>query len=173
MHRSIRISAICGLLATLTFGGGCFIAADAVNPSIFAAFGLDPGSITRPPGTVVVSLNNTTNFDAVFFVGYATDTGATTTTLGTDDEVNANSQVNRVFACPVSLLRPGQFGLADANEAVVVFANNAAVAVAYAGQPLQTGDFRCGDLIEIRLEQVGAGGDAPAFQIRVVVRPGR
>lgn len=173
MQRTWKLGILTTAVAALCGATGCFVAADAINPGIFSAFGLDPGSITRPPGTVIVTLNNTTDFDAIFFTGYSNEAGATTTTIGVDDEVAGNTTLNRVFACPVTLLRPGQFGLADANAAVAVFANNAPVTVAYAGAPLRTGDFNCGDLVEVRLERVGAGVDAAAFRLVVQVLPGR
>jgi hypothetical protein len=46
--------------------------------------------------------------------------------------------------------------------------------VNYTGTPLVSGrDFRCGDVIEVRLVQVGDGGEEANFAIQVQVLAGR
>lgn len=153
--------------------GGCQIAADFINPSVYTALGLDPDTVTPPQGRIVVAFNNTTASLATFFVTVANSD--LTDLREASAEVGGGQTGNAVFDCPIDLVLPGGIATGDqGTPAVVVTTAMGNVVVNYAGVAIEAGrDFQCGDVIEVRLQQVGAGAAAADFNIRVTIRAGR
>jgi len=174
LYRTAWAAAIC-LAATPL--GGCILAADLLNPDALAAIGLDPGTVITPPGRVLVAFTNTTVVDAQFNLALLN----ATQTDGLQDAVivAAGETGNAVYECPASVLIPGVIAAAQAQEGQLTVDRNAAVevglamgvaGVAYAGSDLLSGrDFSCGDVIEIRLLQEGAGTMAQDFRIQIII----
>lgn len=170
--------AVLGLFAPIT---GCAILTDAVNPDLLAGFGFDPETIVPSQGRIVVVYNNQTNFQVEFHSVSMDGTFG----VGSEDTttVEAQGTGNTVFECPVEALVPGQLtgagGQGDIFDRIGAVVQNAAATtdVAYAGAVLLQGqDFSCGDVIEIRLNVIGGGGDQQNqqnFRISIFVRPGR
>lgn len=161
--------------ATLACCPGCVLATDLVNPNVFASLGLDPDTITAPPGRIVVAFSNETSFPARFNVVVPGDSG---TLVVASQLVQGGDFGNVVFDCPVDFLAPGERSddlVTPAPEmAIEVLADEDIVVVPYTGSLLQAGDdYFCGDVIEIRLLQIGGGDAAADFAIQVVRLPGR
>jgi hypothetical protein len=151
---------------------GCQIAGDLIDPAFLSAFGFDPETVALPQGRVIVAFNNTSRSDAEFFVTSAsTDL---TSTQQASAEVGAGESGNAVFDCPIGLIFPGTVDGQTVGPAVAVATAMGVVAVPYTGVPIESGrDFQCGDVIEVRLEQIGQGAAAGDFAIRVTIRAGR
>ena len=81
------------------------------------------------------------------------------------------------FECPVYSITPGRLtadGGFDDTAITVVGTEGQTNDLTYTGAAPQSDlDYTCGDVIEIRLLQVGEGGAAADFLIQVFVRPGR
>lgn len=155
--------------------GGCQIAGDLVSPGFLAGIGVDPDSVGGLQGRVVVAFNNTTQFDAQFFV-VAADADLLTFQEASA-EVGGGEAGNAVFNCPVDVLFPGAVtgdANAPAGAAVEVTTPAGIVPVAYAGVLIESGrDYQCGDVVEIRLVQTGQAATAADFNILITIRAGR
>lgn len=152
------------LLAPLT---GCFMATDLLNPGVLSAIGFDPETIIPPQGRVVIAFQNSTQGVALFAAAVSDDVRDVTSNvvMASATNVAANETRTMVVDCPVGIVTPALF-------AVVL--NDAITEVAYNGAPLAAGtDFVCGDVIEMRLVQVGDGAAADVFEIQIRVLPGR
>jgi len=176
-RKSLLRLSVLGFIAPIA---GCAILTDTINPDLLSGFGFDPETIVPSQGRVVVVYNNQTDFQ-VEFHSVSLDS---TFTAGSEDTttVEPDGTGNTVFECPVEALVPSQLTAAAGDGAIfdrvgAIVATGAAQAqVAYAGAVLLQGqDFFCGDVIEIRLNQVGAGGDQNQvnFRLSIFVRPGR
>lgn len=170
-----RLGGLVGVVLALIPTTGCVLASDLVNPNLLAGFGLDPTTIRGAQGTVLVTFNNTTDFTADFFV-LASDSSsdaASNAYLVPGSDVLAGEIRTLVVDCPIGALTPASFDAAGAVSAVAVRVTVAdqVVDVTYDGSPLQSGDeFICGDLIEVRLIDVGTDEDV-AFQLLIRVIP--
>jgi len=175
---SLRLLVMLAGLPLLVLIGGCAIGADLVNPSFLSALGLDPATIVPSQGRTLVSFTNGTQYEATFSVVVTPDllASANEATLG-DADVAAGETRTLPFDCPAAgVIVPGDLSaeLAIGTTAVTVVVDGAEVALTYEGSQLQAGrDYVCGDVIEIRLLQVGEGIGADDFAIQVRVLPGR
>ena len=160
-------------LAPLT---GCIFAADLLNPAAISAIGLDPNSINRPVGTVLVVFVNDTELPAIFTAFQQDDP----TEVGTPPSfrsfqvgVDPNSNSNELLNCPtgrISLGFPQADGTVNGDVSVVV----GATVVAYTGdQVLEGVDYLCGDLIEYRVSVIPGGDPATNFVVTARIIPGR
>lgn len=163
---------VCAVALLLACCAGCGIALDTINSDLLVGLGLDPFVINPPSGRIVVTLNNTTDVAATFFVGFSRANGATVTDEGFSAEVEADSIQSFVLDCPIALLRPGQQGLADTNAAVAIALPDGMLAeVEFFGDALTAADLFCGDVIEVRLNQFGGGTAAENFSVVVARLP--
>ena len=125
--------------------GGCIFAADLINPAAITALGLDPNSINRPVGTVLVVFVNDSDQPAVFTAFLQTDPQDINTARTIQIIVDPNSNTNEVLSCPTGQVSLGTPRLVD---------------------PVLEGvDYLCGDLIEYRV-----GAD---FVVTAQIIPGR
>lgn len=157
-HRQLAKWLLLGLL--LTPLAGCVMLADVVSPDFVQGLGLDPATLSRPTGVVMVAFVNNSNAPAQFYAYYT----ANLTDWSVDSRnfsltVDAGGVGNEVIECPVAVVGPGM--ITD----VTSFATNPlAVTVAdadgegnttdisYTGPAPQAGtSFECGDVIEITL----------------------
>jgi hypothetical protein len=115
---------------------------------------------------VLVTFNNQTQFPATFAAAAFPDMlNAEDVTTLTATNVDGNTTRTLVVDCPVDVIAPG---------VIAVLADGTLVELLYEGTPLVSGsDFQCGDVIEMRVVQLGAGVDATAFAIQVEVLAGR
>lgn len=160
--------------------GGCVIATDVINPAFLTGLGFDPQTVVPPQGKVVVTFQNTTAFNASFASAFSRDP------FGPDavielllaENVGPDEARNAVVDCPVAVISPApdidSFGEVQDGVAIAVATAEGVVAVAYLGSPLEIGrDYVCGDVIVIRLLQIGAAGGENDFRIQVERLPGR
>ncbi|MCA9242760.1 MAG: hypothetical protein KDA32_02305 [Phycisphaerales bacterium] len=163
--------ALAGLLST----SGCVVGLDLLSPDARDTLGglLAPIGVTLPsntPGRLVVAYTNNTDIP-VLFQSAAFDALTDPVQNGVVLTVDPGETIGRVLDCPVAVFSPGLAITADGATQLAVF--GAAGGMMFSGD-----DFNCGDVIEVRLDQLGAvdaeGGAAnAAFVIRVQVRPGR
>ncbi|HMQ14822.1 MAG TPA: hypothetical protein PKC49_02505 [Phycisphaerae bacterium] len=150
------------LIGSLGLLSGCAILTDVFNPDTLPSF------IAPDPGVVVVAFHNDSDFPAIMGGGVSFDSNlATFEIFGVT--VGANSTISRVFDCPVTLISAGP---PDGGVAAVVLTADG-IEVEGPGVPLTSGGFRCGDVVEIRLIQIGPGPAAEDYRIQVRVLPGR
>jgi hypothetical protein len=174
---SLRLLMLATCLPLLLPLAGCFFVTDLINPGVLSAVGFDPATIIPPAGRTLVSFVNGTQFEADF-VAIATSDPVVTAGTYTRGSAAVPSNETKVipFDCPVAVIWPGDinedFTLSPA--AVTVVTDGGDVELQYTGSALESGrDFVCGDVIEVRLVQVGEGAAADDFEIRVRVLPGR
>jgi hypothetical protein len=155
----------CGVSVLLACGfvlvgvGGCAVATDLVNPDILTSLGIDPATVTPPKGTVILALHNDTTFDAQMFVRYSQDAnGGEDNFIAIGGVVPSGTTTNRVFDCPVTFVQSGGALVLTEMPATVM----------PGGGALRSGSFRCGDVVEVLLRQVGAD-----FEMRLILHPGR
>lgn len=172
-HRFPLLVACLPLLVPLA---GCFVVTDLVNPGVLSAIGLDPAVIIPSQGRLVIVFNNATQYAVTnMYALVADDVSAVVDgaiTLGTDgvsevsaDEFAANETRMLILECPVAIVSPG-------GAALVI--DGAVTLPTYAGSLMVSGrDYRCGDVIEIRVTQVADVGTEGAFAIQVRVLAGR
>jgi hypothetical protein len=155
--------AVLGALTLFSVGCGDFL-----NPNLLLQFGIDPNAFTAPTGTVIVMFNNTSQGQATFYAFAAADSAD----LSKDSrnfsvEVPPGKSRNEVLYCPVDEVGPGSLSASfsiQARAVDVLTAGGGASSVDYAGAPLiSPGDFSCGDLIVIELNQ-----DGTAITVQVV-----
>jgi hypothetical protein len=161
---------------------GCTLGVDVLNPNALAFLGIDPAFVTPPPARVIVAFNNDTDFQASFFVAVSDDTrDPTSNAQGIPGVLDAGDAIANVLECPVGVITPGAPSADFSTDTVatqvsVVGADGTElVDVTYTGSPLVFGrDFRCGDVIEVRLVQTEAVDDTQQadFQLRLTVIPG-
>ena len=151
------------LLLPLT---ACFMAVDLVNPAFVSALGVDPATVIPSQGRLVIAFNNATQYDvaaAVAAVSHKASPSASDFTTVAATDIPANETHTMVVDCPVQIVVPG---------GMTVLVDGAAADALYTGSPMLAGeDFRCGDVIEIQVVEVGASGGT--FEIRVRVLAGR
>ncbi|MCC6359758.1 MAG: hypothetical protein IT450_13515 [Phycisphaerales bacterium] len=162
-------------VAGLGLLGGCAIPLDLLNTGLASNLGFDAFSISPPEGRVIIAFNNQTGLEAGFFVAYSESASDPTLNVKTifADFVAPDEVRNRVIDCPTGVVTPGDPG---GNGDIAAFVNDGdqGVEIAYAGEPLVPGrDFNCGDVIEIRLVQIGTGTDEANFALQIRVYPGR
>lgn len=158
-----------GLLCVVALTG-CAVVTDMINPDLLTSFGIDPQTVFRSEGSVIIAFKNSTAYPAPYMGVITTDsvyTDLETADL-TDETVDlrdvydlpAGETRTLVVDCPIYWIMPGTaFG--STGEGVEE--------VAYAGYPLVDGyEFQCGDVIEVELIQ---GTAALAQRVRVI--PGR
>ena len=156
---------------------GCLLAADVVNPAAWAAIGIDPATVARPPGVIIVAFNNTTRFDASFAAFSLVDRNDVT--KGSRNfivDAAAGEAANEVLECPIGLVAPGSL-LPDFSTSPLAATVNAGdagvVSVNYEGPALELGtSFACGDVVEIRLTEQRVGDDQ-AYFVSLRVIPGQ
>jgi hypothetical protein len=149
------------LIGKLSLLSGCAILTDVFNPDTLPSF------IAPDPGVVVVAFHNDSDFTAIMVGGVSFDSDFETLEIFSVT-VNANSTISRVFDCPVTLISAGP---PDGGVAAAVLTADG-IEVEGPGVPLTAGGFRCGDVVEIRL-QIGPGAAAEDYRIQVRVLPGR
>lgn len=167
----------CGLALPL---GGCTIAADLVNPNLFAQLGIDPAMIVAQQGVVIIAFNNETRGSATFYA--FTASSANDMTVGARNisvSVEPSTVKNEVVECPVGMVVPGSLGTDFTYDSTAVVAAGATTAgtaeqsvAGYAGPPLALGTaFACGDVIEMRLSYgTATGTDQTQLPIVFTVR---
>jgi hypothetical protein len=168
MVRRIVAVLACGLLIC---GFGCAVAADAFNPSFFAGLGLDPATISPPPGTVIIAFENQTSGVATFFGFESADLDFTVDSRNFSVVAEPGEMRNEVLSCGIDVLSPGQLGenFAISPVAANVQTQEGATDVDYLGPPLVAGsEFVCGDVITVTLTTIG-----DQFRILVSVTSGR
>lgn len=164
LHQRWRLSRIAGASALVAFlaPAGCTVGLSLFNPNLLQGIGLDPALVTPPRGTVVVALQNRTNFDVEFeLISTANATNLTTGAASPPVDVVAGGQSNQVIFCPVRMLALGFDDNGEyINTGAFVFENGGTVEVPYVGSILLAGrDFQCGDVIRFTLEpDPNAGG---------------
>lgn len=156
--------------------GGCAVGADLLNTAFLTSLGLDAATIRPPSGTVIATFTNNTQSVAVFQAFESVDASdLSVNTRNFTIQVDPGETKNEVLYCPIQVFSLGFVD--DAFEVTptgaVVFTGQQGVDVDYAGAPLISGlDFFCGDLIDVTLNQIGAGGDQANFAFTIRVRPG-
>lgn len=165
----------CLILAGAALISGCAIPLDLLNTGLASNLGFDSFAISPPEGRVIISFNNASGITASFVAAEsdsATDPASNPTDVIANDVVPGEIR-NRVLDCPAGVITPGQAGATGDSVAVVVQVGDG-VDVNYAGAALVPGrDFTCGDVIEIKLVQIGTGTEAANFAVLVQVFPGR
>lgn len=145
---------------------GCVIVSDLFAP------GLLPVASTSQ-GVIIVAFNNTTRYPAEFIAYEAVDSsdlsrGARVFSL----EVGSGEVGNEVLECPVEEISPG--GLDESfgrtTNAVIVTTDEGQTQVQYTGPALESPDFGCGDVIEIRLNSAVTGGEDGGTEFSLLVR---
>ncbi len=155
---------------------GCALVSDAFNPNLLTGLGLDPSTIRGSQGVVLISFNNTSEFIANFFVAVSdSPTDPTSNAFGVPGtQVQPGEIRTAVVDCPLGVVTPGapSANFATGTVAIQVFPTEMPVEVVYNGAPLQAGDeFRCGDVIEMRLIQTGDGLAPESYRILIRVIP--
>ncbi len=152
---------------------GCPIVADILDPTLAGQLGL---GTTGSQGVVIVAFNNDTRFNVEFFAYESVDAqDLTRDSRNFTAQVTSGNVANEVLDCPVEVFAPGSLSadFAQNTLAATVTTDGGAVSVNYLGPPLETPDFSCGDVIEVRVQSTGAATDAEgAFEIVVRVIPG-
>ncbi|MBU0617817.1 MAG: hypothetical protein KKI02_08880 [Planctomycetes bacterium] len=166
--KMLRFSSAIGCAAVLLSLAGCAMATDLINPSFLSTLGIDPATIIRSQGRVVIAFQNSTSGVADF--GAHVSSGLSATEQDSDviyvEDVPANETRTMVVDCPAAVVTP--LGSSVFGEVAGM------VMVEYAGAPLVEGDdFFCGDVIEMRIVETGTGTADPVFDYRVQVLPGR
>lgn len=170
--RSWLLAAGLSLLVPLA---GCVVVTDLMNPGVLSAVGLDPATVIRPQGRIIIAFQNSTQFPLPFvsaFTGPTVPSAATTAeelaeeiVLVSATNVDVNETRTMVVDCPVGVVLPSQAFVLRAADVVEVN---------YAGSLLIAGeDFVCGDVIQVSVVQVGDADGQEAFEIRVQKLPGR
>ncbi len=162
--RAVAVGAACAPLA------GCAVLFDTLNPDLFTSFGLDPDALLGPPGRIVIAVVNDTDLPLEANIGVSNQANPTFTEGSLFARVPPNEVSNAVEDCPVTLIVPGEIvgeGGGEADPAITIITAEGEMNVEYTGAPLTAQDFKCGDVIEIRVQQTG---DAE-FEIRVTVIP--
>lgn len=176
MNRWLR-SAVGATAAGLALSmGGCVVATDLLNTAFLTSLGLDAASIRPPTGTVIATFTNNTDFVVVFEAFESVDaTDLSVNTRNFTIQVEPGETKNEVLYCPIQVFSLGfvDDAFAVTPTGALVFTGQQGVEVEYAGAPLVSGlDFLCGDLIDVTLNQAGAGGDQNNFAFTIRVRPG-
>lgn len=163
---------LCGLLVIAV--GGCAVATDMLDPGLLVQLGVDPATVTRPQGVVIVALNNMTLSSATFYAYHSQGAGSPQArSKGSRNFsvlVESGEARNEVIECPVGEISPGSLdaGFDPESLAAVVHTVDGDVNVDYGGIPLEISkSFSCGDVIEIRLVPLTTGDDT---DYRIVVR---
>jgi hypothetical protein len=180
VHKWFGRTAMLVAMGVALSGAGCIVATDIINPAFLTGLGFDPQTVVPPQGRVVVTFQNATNFPATFASSFSRQP------FGPDavielilaENVGADEERNAVIDCPVAVISPApdvdQFGDTQDGIAIAVATPAGVVEVAYVGTPLEVGaDYLCGDVVVIRLLQIGAAGGENDFRIQVEVLPGR
>lgn len=166
---AVRLSCLTSMLCLSL--GGCAIVADALNPLVLTNLGLAESALVPDYGVVLMVFNNTTQSDAVFYgfsAGNADNLALNSRNFST--YVPAGENRNEAIECPVEVVGAGQIAGDGLSDVVAVVNGND---VNYANGALAKGTgFQCGDVIEVRLLQVGTG-DQAAFTVIVQVLPGQ
>jgi hypothetical protein len=156
--------------------GGCLVAADLLNTAFLTSLGLDAQTIRPPSGTVIATFTNNTQFVAVFAAFESIDASdLSVNTRNFTIEVEPGETKNEVLYCPIQVFSLGfvDDAFAITPTGALVFTGQQGVEVDYAGAPLVSGlDFSCGDLIDVTLNPIGAGGEQANFAFTIRVRPG-
>lgn len=180
---TLRKRAMQGLLLALAVAPltGCLLAVDVFDPGLWTQLGIDPATIYRPPGTIIIAFNNQTQYAAEFRAFTLTDLNDIT--RGSRNLVTAvdpNEVVNEVLDCPIGLISPGglaaDFSIDVVGALVAVVSEEGAemMTVEYdtPALSLRSGEsYSCGDVIEIRLESSISEGEL-VFLLQMSVIPG-
>jgi hypothetical protein len=175
--RNLRVAFAASALLVLAPLTGCQIPADLINPDLITSLGFDVESISPSAGRIVVAFNNEASSPADFFIAVSDDPAdPLSNVIGAPvTNVAAGETVNRVFDCPVGVITPGLPNAeGTTGTAAINVQTGAGIAVLYNGSTIVSGrDFRCGDVVEIRLVQTGDGAAAADYAIVVTIRAGR
>ncbi|MBI5863740.1 MAG: hypothetical protein HZB38_04385 [Planctomycetes bacterium] len=165
-NRSSRIFLlVAAALAIAT--DGCVIATDLVNPSLLTGLGFDPQTVIPPQGRLVVAFQNQTAFPVFFGAAFSRREAIDVNKFEVlqADDVGPDETRSMVLDCPIAVFVPA---------VAAVVANQAAVVVTYTGSELDVNrDYVCGDVIVVRVVQVGPGTAEGDFQFQVELLPGR
>lgn len=178
MKRRTWVIGTVGFLGlALLSAAGCGVLVDPLNPGLISSLGLDPASVQRPPGRVIMAFENDTTSPAIFVAYHAGDSSdLTKDPQNFSVQVEAAETRNAVIDCPIGIMGPGAI-LEDftiGNTAAGVDTANGQVAVLYLGTPLISGsDFNCGDVIVVRLQSAATGDQQEQFVLTVEVQPGK
>jgi hypothetical protein len=175
---SLRFVFVLAGLTLLVPMGGCVFVTDLISPDAFAALGFDPATIIPSQGRTLVSFTNGTPYEAAFSVVVSPDPlpGSTRAMVGALNVLSGNTRT-LPYDCPdAGYISPGDLNddFSLSTTAITVIAGDALVELTYTGAGLEAGrDYVCGDVIEMRLLQVGDGVTADDFAIQVRILPGR
>jgi len=151
---------------------GCAIATDVINPDFLVGLGIDPATVIRRQGVVLVAFVNQTSWPADFYAfSMANTADPRRGSRNFSTSVAAQKVRNEVVECPVEIISPGAL-TADYSVnfavAAIVHEESTDATVAYTGVPLRLGEsFQCGDVVEISLVRV-SGTSADAQQEYVI-----
>lgn len=165
-----------GLLVALA---GCGVVADLINPDFVTGFGLDAGVVRPSQGIILVAFNNQTRSEAALLAFMSRNANDLTRDSRNILVVVEPRQVrNEVLDCPVGVISPGSLGADFSISSAAALVGG--TEVTYDGPPVVSGvAFRCGDVVEIRLEEVtgaGTGGEGEAnvdYRVTLRVIPGQ
>ncbi len=162
--------------------GGCALGLDLLDPGLPIELGLDPDSFKTQQGVVIVVFNNTTQFPVTFQAFEGVEVGAGDSVSEARNfsiDVNAGEDLNQVLDCPVEVISPGTLA-ADSTltnrgtVAATVFTATNVLQIQYVSEPLRSGlAYSCGDVIEFRLVQAGAGENEQQYGLVIRVLPGQ
>ncbi len=173
--KTLRFFSVIGCAAALLPLAGCAMVTDLISPDFLSTLGIDPATVIRPPGAIVIAFQNSTSgvadFGATVASSLLTTTGDLQYVYARD--VAANQTRTMVVDCPVGVVAPGA-PLGGGAAAAIVVGGSVNATLAYAGAPLVEGvDFVCGDVIEIRVVETGIDAENLAVLLQVQVLAGR
>lgn len=176
LKRRLQAAMVGAAVLSVPFLSGCVFATDLINPAALSAVGLDPATVIRPAGVVIVAFTNRTTQVAEFQWYQAIDPqnlSAGVELLTT--QVFPGDTTNEVFQCPTSLMGLGIVGddfTVTATGALVFIDDAAGTPVVFTGTALREGvDYRCGDLIAVDFVSIPGGDNQFGFVLQVI--PGR
>jgi hypothetical protein len=182
--RTFRMVVLLGCLVTVLPLLGCALFTDMLNPDFLSALGVDPATVIRPRGVVVIAFKNST----IATTDFGASVASSLATLETDPQyvyardVGPNETRTMVVDCPVGVIAPsapieGNVATAVGEGTQTSGQTTEAVtfSLVYMGSPLVAGsDFDCGDVVEVRVVQTGGGADgAIVVTLEVRVLAGR
>ena len=180
--RLLRFSSAIGCATLLLSLAGCAMVTDLINPSFLSTLGVDPATVIRPQGRVVIAFQNST----VATVDFGATVASSLTALESSTDyvyardVAPNETRTMVVDCPAPVIMPiapigGTMATAIGQGAEVEGSTveDTTFVVVYAGAALEEGrDYECGDVVEVRVLQTGDVEELET-SIRVQVLPGR
>jgi hypothetical protein len=149
---------------------GCIVATDVINPDVFTALGADPNLTSGVTGRTVVNFENNTGSEVLFYAFEAPSASdVTQDSRNFSVLVESGGIRNEVLDCPLGIFGPGglnaDFSYSDV-AATIITDTGDGTDVTYTGSVLQVSlDFKCGDVINVRLDEDAAGEAVISVQV--------